>query len=63
MPIIDLQKRFRELGRIRIGDVQPTSSGKTRPAKLDKLRITSHSRDLLVKVPALYGRRWLEGCR
>ena len=47
MPIIDLQMRIRELGRIRIGDTQPTSSGKSRrPSKLSKFRITSASRPL-----------------
>lgn len=55
MPILDLQKRARELGRIRIGQVQPTSGGRTRPAKLDKFRLTSASKALLEKVAALYG--------
>lgn len=55
MPILDMQKRARELGRIRIGQVKPTSSGKTRPAKLDRFRLTSASRALLEKVAALYG--------
>ena len=59
MPIIDLQKRARELGRIRIGhQVTGTSkAGKTytRPAKLDKFRLTSASKPLLEKVAELYG--------
>ena len=55
MPIITLQKRARELGRIRIGQVQPTSNGKTRPAKLDRFRLTSASKPLLEKVAELYG--------
>jgi hypothetical protein len=55
MPIIDIQKRARELGRIRIGHTQPTKSGKTRPAKLDRFRITSQSRPLVERVAALYG--------
>jgi hypothetical protein len=55
MPILDIQKRARELGRIRIGQVQPTASGKTRPAKLDRFRVTSHSRPLIESVAALYG--------
>lgn len=61
MPIIDLQRRARELGRIRIGQVQPTSNGRTRPAKLDRFRITSASRHLLDRVAELYGgtvREW-----
>src|SRR6476659_3823579 len=55
MPILDIQKRARELGRIRIGQVVPTTNGKTRPAKLDRFRLTSHSRPLLDRVAELYG--------
>lgn len=59
MPILDLQKRARELGRIRIGhQVTGTSkTGKTytRPEKLDRFRLTSASQALLEKVAALYG--------
>jgi len=55
VPILDMQKRARELGRIRIGQVKPTSNGKTRPAKLDRFRLTSASKALLEKVAALYG--------
>jgi hypothetical protein len=61
MPIIELQKRARELGRIRIGEVVPTASGKTRPSKLDKFRFTSADKVLLDKVAELYGgvvREW-----
>jgi hypothetical protein len=55
MPILDIQKRARELGRIRIGQVVPTANGKTRPEKLDRFRLTSASRPLLEKVAELYG--------
>lgn len=55
MPILDLQQRIRELGRIRIGQKVATSGGKTRPAKLNKFRLTSPSRELLEKVAAQYG--------
>lgn len=55
MPILDIQKRARELGRIRIGQVVPTNNGKTRPEKLDRFRLTSHSKPLLEKVAELYG--------
>lgn len=56
MPILELQKRARELGRIRIGQVVPTADGKkTRPAKLDKFRFTSASKELLERVATLYG--------
>jgi len=55
VPILDIQQRSRELGRIRIGQTQPTKSGKSRPAKLDRFRLTSASRPLLERVAALYG--------
>ncbi|MFE1849923.1 hypothetical protein [Streptomyces sp. NPDC059489] len=61
MPILDLQMRMRQLGEIRIGHVVPTGNtrkdGKpaTRPAKLDKFRFTSASRDILAGVAELYG--------
>lgn len=55
MPIIDLQMRIRELGRIRIGETKTSAKGKTYPSKLDRFRITSASRPLLEKVAALYG--------
>ncbi|GAA3957159.1 hypothetical protein GCM10022384_07780 [Streptomyces marokkonensis] len=55
MPIIDLQRRMRQLGEIRLGHVVPTRNGKTRPAKLDKFRFTSPSREILTEVAKLYG--------
>lgn len=62
MPIIELQRRMRQLGEIRIGRVVDTGkvSQKTgrpilRPEKLDRFRLTSASRPLLEEVAALYG--------
>ncbi|MBA4865970.1 hypothetical protein H1V43_32425 [Streptomyces sp. PSKA54] len=55
MPILDLQQRIRELGRIRIGQKVATSNGKTRPAKLNRFRLTSPSRELLQRVATQYG--------
>lgn len=59
MPILDLQMRMRQLGEIRIGHVVAGTSkaGKayTRPAKLDKFRFTSASREILASVAELYG--------
>ena len=61
MPILDLQMRMRQLGEIRIGHVVLTGKtrkdGKpgTRPAKLDKFRFTSPSREILTSVAELYG--------
>lgn len=65
MPILDLQKRARELGRIRLGERQTFTrqdgSTGTKPVKLDRFRFTSASRALLDKVAELYGgevREW-----
>lgn len=56
MAILTLQRRSRELGRIRIGQQVATGTeGKMRPVKLDKFRLTSASRPLLEKAAALYG--------
>ncbi|MCX4827135.1 hypothetical protein OG746_26925 [Streptomyces sp. NBC_01016] len=59
MPILDLQMRMRQLGEIRIGHVVAGVSAKgkeyTRPAKLDKFRFTSPSREILASVAELYG--------
>lgn len=55
MPILTLQQRLRELGRIRIGEKVATSNGKTRPGKLDRFRLTSPSKDLLDRVAKVYG--------
>ncbi len=51
MPISTLQKRARELGRIRIGQ----KGAKGQPQKLDRFRLTSASKPLIEKVAALYG--------
>ncbi len=61
MPILDLQRRMRQLGEIRIGHAVDT--GKTdkngkpikRPAKLQAFRFTSPSRPILEQVAGLYG--------
>lgn len=53
MPIIDLQMRQRELGRIRMGRKSGGTTG--HPQKLDKFRFTSASKDLIDAVSALYG--------
>lgn len=68
MPILTIQRRARELGRIRIGQQVPT--GRTnakgeptfRPEKLDRFRITSASLPLMQRVAELYGgevREWI----
>lgn len=55
MPILDLQQRIRELGRIRIGQKVATANGGTRPSKLNRFRLTSPSRELLDRVAKQYG--------
>lgn len=64
------QRRLRQLGEIRIGHripldgVDRNGKPKSRPAKLDKFRLTSPSRPLLEKVAKLYGgevRPWQPG--
>lgn len=55
MPILVLQQRLRELGRIRIGQKVATAKGGTRPDKLDRFRLTSPSKELLDRVAAKYG--------
>ena len=61
MPLLDLQRRAVEVGRIRIGAKVPTSNGKTRPAKLGVLRFTSRDEVAIRAVAELYGgepRHW-----
>src|SRR5690606_11373339 len=56
-PILDLQRRQRELGRIRMGD----KGGKGQPQKLSEFRLTSPARHLLDHAAALWGgevREW-----
>lgn len=68
MPIVTIQRRARELGRIRIGQQVPTGRKNDkgeptfRPEKLDRFRITSASLPLLQRVAELYGgevREWI----
>ena len=57
MPIapIVLQRRHRELGRIRTGNQQPDKNGKMRPAKLDTFRLTSAQQGLIEEAAGVYG--------
>jgi len=60
-PIIDLQRRLVEVGRIRAGDQAATQSGGKRPNKLDKWRLTSTDRARLDAAAQLWGgtpREW-----
>jgi hypothetical protein len=63
VPILNLQRRLREAGRIRIGQQVATNNGKRRPAKLDRFRLTSSDRAPLDAAAALYGgqvERWAD---
>ena len=63
MPIIDLQRRLHEAGRIRIGERVAARGGKTRPAKLETFRITSQSRRLVEAAAQAWGgkaEKWAE---
>lgn len=55
MPIIELQRRLREAGRIRIGEQVPTRNGKTRPSKLEAFRFTSRDRKVIDAAADHYG--------
>lgn len=55
MPIISLQRRIAEKGRIRLGQKVPTSSGRVRPDKLDRFRFTSADQALIEQIGATYG--------
>lgn len=55
MPILDLQQRARQIGRIRIGAQVKASNGKMRPSKLDSFRFTTSSRQVADAVAAAYG--------
>lgn len=55
LPILTLQKRMHEAGRIRIGVQVPTKSGKTRPDKLDTFRFSSSDRTKIEHLAQLFG--------
>lgn len=55
-PIIDMQRRLHEAGRIRIGKQVPTGTkGKTRPSKLETFRFTTQSEPAAKMLLDLYG--------
>lgn len=56
MPILDIQSRFRELGRIRTGIQVPNKSGRgTHPEKLPRFRLTSEWQHLIEQAAEVYG--------
>lgn len=54
MSIVELQKKARRLGEIRLGDTQ-TKNGKTFPVSLDTFRLTSTAKGLLDQAAVLWG--------
>ena len=61
MAIIGLQRRIREIGRIRIGAQATTRTGRRAPKKLDRFRFTSPDRSVIEAVAGVYGgeaREW-----
>lgn len=59
MPIVDLQRRLREIGRIRLGEkvdaVGKNGKPTKRPAKLETFRLTSRDRRVVESAAALWG--------
>ena len=55
MRIIDLQRRLREVGRIRIGEQVATSGGRKRPTKLEVFRLTSKDRAVIDAAATHFG--------
>lgn len=64
MPLLDLQQRSVEIGRIRIGATVKASNGKMRPTKLDAFRFTTNSPGAAAGVAEQFGgevRPWVGG--
>ena len=55
MRIIDLQRRLREIGRIRTGDTTVAANGKSRPRKLERFRLTSSDRRVIDAAAQVWG--------
>lgn len=55
MPILNIQRRHAEQGRIRLGEKKTTSSGKSYPSKLTSFRFTSGNQRLIEDIAILYG--------
>lgn len=53
--IIGLQRRIREVGRIRIGVQAATSTGRKAPRKLDRFRFTSGDRSVIESAAGAFG--------
>lgn len=54
-PVLDLQVRFREIGRIRMGEKRTSRAGKPYPAAIERFRFTSPSRGVLQGMAQVVG--------
>lgn len=54
-PLLDIQRKGQQIGRLRIGQQVKAASGKMRPAKLDTFRFTTQSRHAADAIAELYG--------
>jgi hypothetical protein len=55
MPVVDLQRRLREIGRIRMGEKRVSQKGREYPAATDTFRFTCASRGILEQMAAVVG--------
>ena len=55
MQLLDIQRRFVEIGRLRLGEKVSTGRGGSRPKRLETWRITSPNKDLIVAAAGLWG--------
>lgn len=53
--LLDIQRRFVEIGRLRTGEKVAAANGKSRPKKLDTWRLTSPSKEAITAAAAKYG--------
>jgi hypothetical protein len=64
MPVLDVQRRGQQIGRIRLGMQVQAANGKMRPDKLSTFRFTTASRISADAIAELYGgevRDWVRG--
>lgn len=64
MPLLDIQRRGQQIGRIRLGQQVKAANGKMRPEKLTTFRFTTASRTSAEAIATLYGgevRDWQNG--
>ena len=55
MPLLDVQRRGQQIGRIRLGQKVAAKDGKMRPVRLDTFRFTTQSRIAAQAIAELYG--------